>query len=75
MVRTREELTKFFSDEIIDHEVDRVKDAKEGEMLYFMDTWENSDFVDSILSYAEISFSTEEDNKTRYYIKGEKSQA
>lgn len=75
MVRTREDLTKFFSDKTIDYEIERVKKAEEGEILYFMDTWENSDFVDSILSFAEISFSTDEENQTRYYIKGEKSQA
>lgn len=54
MVRTREELLRFFSDELIDAEVNRVKAARVGSTVYTIETWENSDFVDSILSYASI---------------------
>ncbi len=71
MVRTREELTKFFSDEVIDHEIERVKNAKDGEILFFMESWEVEDFVVSVLSYANLTYYMENKDGMRYYIKGE----
>ena len=70
MVRSREDLTKFFSDEVINHEIDRVKKADDGDVLFFMETWENEDFVLSILSYAEVLYQKLTKNGLRYYIKG-----
>lgn len=70
MVRSREDLTKFFLDEVINHEIDRVKKADDGDVLFFMETWENEDFVLSILSYAEVLYQKLTKNGLRYYIKG-----
>lgn len=70
MLRSREELTKFFTDEVINHEIDRVKKADDGDVLFFMETWENEDFVLSILSYAEVLYHKLTKNGLRYYIKG-----
>ena len=70
MVRSREDLTKFFSDEVIDHEIDRVKKADDGDVMFFMETWENEDFVLSILNYAEVLYHKLTKNGLRYYIKG-----
>lgn len=70
MIRPREELTKFFTDEVINHEIDRVKKADDGDVLFFMETWENEDFVVSILSYAEVLYHKQTKNGLRYYIKG-----
>ena len=70
MVRTREELTKIFSEKVIDHEIERVKQADDGDILFQMDSWENPDFVDSILSYADVKYATEFDDGIVSYIKG-----
>ena len=74
MVRSREDLNKFFSDEIIDHAIEDVRDAKDGDILFFMDRWENEDFVVSVLSYSGVDYFVSQDEDTRYYIKGRESQ-
>ncbi len=71
MVRTREELTKIFSDEVIDHEIERVKRANDGDVLFFMESWEVEDFVVSVLSYANLTYYKQNRNGMSYYIKGE----
>ena len=69
MVRTREYLTKFFSDEIIDQEIDRVKRAEVGEFLFSMESWEIDDFVVSVLDLAGVAYKKVEINDMMKYIK------
>ena len=69
MVRTREYLIKFFSDEVIDQEIDRVNRAEVGESLFAMESWEIDDWVVSILTLANVSYDKKEMNGMIHYIK------
>ena len=69
MVRTREYLIKFFSDEVIDQEIDRVNRAEVGESLFAMESWEIDDWVVSILTLDNVSYDKKEMNGMIHYIK------
>ena len=69
MVRTREYLSKFFSDEVIDQEIDRVNRAKVGDSLFSMESWEIDDFVVSILKFAKVNYDKKEIGGMIHYIK------
>lgn len=69
MVRTREYLIKFFSDEIINQEIDRVTRAEVGESLFAMESWEIDDWVVSILTLADVSYDKKVMNGMIHYIK------
>lgn len=69
MLRTREELSRFFSDELIDHEVKRVKEAKVGSTVFSMEVWEADDWVVSILELAEVCYHSFQENGMVIFIK------
>ena len=69
MVRSREDLTKFFSDETIDREIDRIKLAAIGDTVFSMEDWEIDDFVVSIFDLAQINYVVRTVNGTKLYIK------
>ena len=69
MVRTKEYLTKYFSKETIDREIDRVKRAENGKSLFEMQAWETDDYVVSILAYAGVSYEKKEINGMIHFIK------
>lgn len=69
MVRTREYLTKFFSDESIDQEIDRIKRADVGAPIFSMESWEIDDFIVSILALADVPYIKMERNKIITYYK------
>jgi len=69
MKRSREDLLKFFSEELIDHEIERVKNAQVGESVFFMESWEIDDWVVSILSFADVSYTVKDVGGIKHYIK------
>ena len=71
MLRSREDLTKFFSDEIIDKEIERVKRAAIGDTVFSCEDWEVDDFIVSVLSYANVNYVKRSTNGTKLYIKAQ----
>ncbi len=69
MVRSREYLNTYFSDEVIDQEIDRVSRTAVGESLFTMESWEIDDWVVSILSFANVSYEKKEIDGMIHYIK------
>ena len=69
MIRSREYLTKYFSEEMIDQEIERVQRAEIGESMFNMQAWETDDYVVSILAYAGVSYEKKEIDGMVHYIK------
>jgi len=66
----RQEVLRRFSQEFLESEVQRVKSAAPGTVLYEMDAWENPSLADYVLETAAIAFHVKDDGFVQY-IKGE----
>ena len=69
MVRTREYLKQFYSDEHIDHEIERVKNAEFGKPVFNMFDKENDELIVSILDLAGVSYKRKKIQGMVFFIK------
>ena len=69
MVRTREYLRRFYSDETIDDEIEQVKSAKFGECVFYLLEGESDDYIMTVLALAGVSYEQEESDGMIFFYK------